>query len=482
MIQHRRPSVLLLCLLLLGLGPVRRAAADDTKKVCKTFRTALRRADWKAKRAAYLAIADRDSGEVVEEILDALAREENPAVVIAGIGVLAGFATEGARAALVEAVRKGKSNRKAYALMALSHQHGDASVPILTETVQGKDSVSAAQAALALGQKEVDASVPHLVGLLAHKDWQLRRAAAMALRNIAQPHAPRPRPGEETKAKAFKWPVPDFMRAPEVTQALVGALGIATGVDRQALVAALEAIHEVDLGLNLAAWKLVAAGRQVDERTLGKREHPPAAFGIPLYGKRIVLIYDNSLRAGDPHRFGTGDRLLELCQVPGSEKPIFPARLLTVGRFAQAHYERCIRDMPSGVEFELITFNETIKPLFGRFVGANAAKRKFVDELFETIRPDDGIATYGVLSQALDVGGSNLAKSWKRGPDEIVFVTCNQPTRGDITDTNVVAAAIALKARLQMVRVHTVGLESHPYDMLATMAKETGGVYRNYYE
>ena len=482
MFRPRRPPVLLLCLLLLGLGPARQARADDTQEVRKAFRAALAQEDWKARREAYLGIADYDSREVVDEILDALAREENPAVVLTGVGVLAGFVSEGAQAALTEALRKGKSDRKAYVLMALARQRGDASVPILTETVQGKDPVSAAQAALALGQKEVEAAVPHLVGLLGHKDWQLRRAAAMGLRAIAQPPPPKPKPGEEAKAKDFKWPVPESLKAPAVTQALVAALGVATGVDRQAIVAALEAIHEVDLGLNLAAWKLVAAGKEVDERTLRKREHPAAAFGIPLYGERIVLIYDNSLRAGDPHRFGSGDRLLELCQVPGSEKPIFSARLLTVGQFAQAHVERCIRDMPSGTKFDLITFNETIKPLFGRFVGASAANRKLVDDLFETLSPDNGIATYGVLNEALDMGGAGLAKAWKKGPDEIVFVTCNQPTTGDITDADVVGAAIALKTRLRMVRLHTVGIESHPYAMLETMARETGGVYRNYYK
>ena len=30
--------------------------------------------------------------------------------------------------------------------------------------------------------------------------------------------------------------------------------------------------------------------------------------------------------------------------------------------------------------------------------------------------------------------------------------------------------------------IHTIGIETHPYAMLARIAKETGGTYRNYYE
>ena len=79
-------------------------------------------------------------------------------------------------------------------------------------------------------------------------------------------------------------------------------------------------------------------------------------------------------------------------------------------------------------------------------------------------------------------GTTSDGAAWKRGPDEIIFVTCNMPTVGDLTEANVVGAAIALKARLRMVPIHTIGIESHPYEMLATIARETGGVYRNYYE
>lgn len=480
----RLPLLLALALLGSAAGPLAlpRACADDLKDARKAFRGALSAADWKQRRDAYMEVADWDDPSMVEDVLDALVRETNPAVVRTGIGVLAGYASDASQARLVAEVRKGHGRRRMLVLLALARQRGGASVPILLEILQGKDGPAAAQAALALGARHELSAVPHLVALLGRKDWQLRRAAGLALAELARPPAPAPEAGAQPPAQAAHGPVPEALRAPEVTSALVAALGRAEGVDRQALIAALEAIHGRTLGYNLAAWKLVAAGKEVDEKTLAKRVYPPAAFGIPLYGQRIVLVYDDSLRSGDPHRFGSGDRLLELCKVPGSDRPIFSARILTVGQFARAHFLRCVADMPSKTHFEVITFNAIVRPLFGRFVAAGGARRKAVQELFDSIRPDDGIATYDALNTALDTGGATDAKAWKHGPDEIVFTTCNEPTVGDIKEADVIAAAISLKARMRMVRIHTVGIESHPYSMMRTIARETGGIYRNDYK
>ena len=62
-------------------------------------------------------------------------------------------------------------------------------------------------------------------------------------------------------------------------------------------------------------------------------------------------------------------------------------------------------------------------------------------------------------------------------PDEIIFITVNMPTTGEIKEADVVGAAIALKARLRMVPIHTVGIHFHPYDMCRDIAAKSGGVY-----
>lgn len=480
--SRRSPLACLLVLLLVAGAPpaLLPHASADTKAAIKEFKKALKAERWQDRRDAYLTVADYDSAEVADAVLDALTKETNPGVHLAGVRVLAGLESPGAQAQLATEAKKARGSRKQYVLLALSAQKGDATVPILLEVVQGKDGPAAAQAAIALGRKEVEAAVPHLTALLGHKDWQVRRAGAMALANIAQPPPPKPKDGKPPP-KDFRWPVPDFMQAPEITQKLIAALAASEGVERGAIIQALAEIHDVDHGLNVAAWKAVAAGKPVDRRIERKRVHPPAAFGIPLFGQRIVFIYDNSLRSGDPHRFGTGDRLQEVAQVPGGP-PLVTSRLLTVGQFARAHIERAVDMMKKGQQFEVITFNATVRPLFSKFTSPGGASQKALEEMFAGLEPDDGINAYGALTQALDMGGAADSKAWKRGPDEIVFVTCNQPTAGELVDADVVAAAIGLKGRLRMVRIHTIGIESHAYGMLASIARQTGGVYRNWYE
>lgn len=479
--SRRNPALVLVLLLLVGaLLGARPAEADDTKAAVKAFKKALKAEKWQDRRDAYLTVADYDSAEVVKAVLDAMVREQNPAVRLTGLDVLGGLASKGAQERMVAEATKAKGERKQFVLLVLAKSGGDTAVPILRTIVQGKDGPAIAQAALALGRKEVKEAIPELTTLLAHKDWQVRRAGAMALANIAQPPPPEPKDGKPPP-KDFRWPVPEEMKAPEITQALIRALEASDGVERGAIIQVLAEIHEVDHGLNIAAWKAVAAGTEVTKRLERKREWPPAAFGIPLYGKRIVFIYDNSLRSGDPHRFGTGDRLQELCQVPGGP-PLVSSRLLTVGQFARAHIGRAMATMASGQKFELITFNATVKPLYGKFASSGGASRKLFDDLFANLEPDDGINTYGAFTEALDMGGASDSKAWKKGPDEIVFITCNQPTQGELKDADVVAAAVGLKGRMRMVRIHTIGIESHPYAMLASIAKVTGGVYRNLYE
>ena len=89
---------------------------------------------------------------------------------------------------------------------------------------------------------------------------------------------------------------------------------------------------------------------------------------------------------------------------------------------------------------------------------------------------------YDAMIEALDLGGSKDGAAWTKGPDEIVFTACNAPNEGEIKDPDVVAAAIALKARIRMVPIHTVGVETHSYTMMETIARETGGVYRKLYD
>lgn len=218
------PVLLPLALLLLLLPPGAQPLAHaDTKAAVKEFKQAQKAEEWKARREAYLVAADYDSDAIAKALLDALTKEENPAVQLMGLRVLAGLQSEGARGRLVQEAKKARGTRKQYVLMALARQRSDAAREILLATVQSKDGPAVAQAALALGRSEVQEAIPHLVTLLAHKDWQVRRAGGMALAAIAQPPPPKAEPGKPVP-KDFRWPVSDALKAPAVSEALIKAL------------------------------------------------------------------------------------------------------------------------------------------------------------------------------------------------------------------------------------------------------------------
>jgi hypothetical protein len=471
----RRTLVAVLLALLLAAPPAR---AEDTRAALRTFAESLKAEGWKDRRDAYAVLAGYDGPGVAQAMLDAMAEEANPAVVLEGVRTLGQLRSSDSKATLVETLRRGRGQRRLHALLALEAQKGSESEAALLEALGDKESVVVAQAALALGARRVEAALPRLLAHLAHGEWQVRVAAARAILALASPPAPAATPGQEPPPPP---PVPDALKAPEVSAALLAALEKGRGRERTDLVLALERIQGVALGDDPEAWAQHLAGTPVDPATRAGRPQGAHAFGIPIRGQRVVFVLDNSIRAGDPHNFGLGERMEEVCRVPGGP-PILSSRLQTSGLFARAHLLRCMKDLDPQTRVNLLVFNAQVRPLFEKPVSASAGNRKAMADALDGLEVDDGVATFDALSAALDLWGAKESVAWDKGPDEIVFVTFNAPTAGEITEPDVVAAAIALKARLRLVTIHTVGVTEHAYDMCAQIARETGGVYRNYYE
>lgn len=447
----RLPLAILLVLLFVG-APAR-ADDGDWKRVRKNFKKDQKHADWRVRKDAYAELSYFDTAASVKEVLSAFAKEKNPAAVLGGIQVLAGFKSAEAQAAVAQALKKGKGNNRLYVLMALERQKGAAGQELLLEVLRGKDSMAAAQAALALGKKRIVEAIPDLKALALSKQWQLRSAAAQALQEV---------------------------RATDALPVLAKSLAMSGGSERRFIVRALQELTGEKFGADSAAWAKLAAGTPGDQIT-PKAIKLPHAFQIPIYGRRVVFIMTNSQRNENPHRFKTGERLEELCQVPGS-RPILHTRLVTVGHFIRAHAKRLLADLPSGSMYQLLIFNSNVSSVFPKLTSVNSSMRKVVGEAVDGVVPAAGMNHYDALIEALNAAGPKDSAAWSKGPDEIVFTVCNTPNKGEITEPDVVAASIAFKARMRMVPIHTIGVESHSYDMLQAIADQTGGVYRNLYE
>lgn len=467
-----RTAVLLLALLL----PVGSVFADELGRARQDFRTAQRHDDWREREDAYKVLAGYDGRDAADEALRALLKEKNGAVVYTGVRCLALMKSTGAQEVYKETLAKGKPRARLLVLMALDAMDAPGLNEALHAVLAGKDAAAAAQAAMALGRRQSLDSIPHLLPLLRHKAWQVRRGAAVGLLALASPPAPK----DPATSEPGVLPAPDAMRTPAVTQALAAALAAGTGSERRPMIRVLERVTGADFGLDTNAWKQLAAGKAKDE-VVHKPVTIPHIFGIPILGRRVVVVFDRSLRMDDPHPFRKEGRLEEVCQVPG-QRPVSWLRMTRTKDFASAHVRRLLADMEKKSRLEVVLFNNSVSRLFEKFVGPGAGSKKQLKEALDGLKVDEGINSHGALTQALDIAGDKEKQAWKSGPDEIVFITVNVPTVGEVKDPDVVASAIGLKARLRMVPVHTIGIQSHPYDMLRRLAAQTGGVYRNYYE
>lgn len=457
-----------LLLLAAGLEPARADAWGDARNA---FLKAQKSDKWQDRVTGFAQLAGEDSAEAVTLVLGALAREGNAAVRTAAVRTLAAYASKGAIEALEKVVRAGKDPARLYVLLALAEQPGPSSKDLLIETLAAKDPAAAAQAALALGKKQVPEARPHLLALLQQKDGRLRAAGARGLRLLAG-QAPGSVPG---KPQA---PAPAPLRTPEVLNALVDALDGAEGRERTDVIAALARLSGGDYGWDVPAWRAAASGTPAAD--IGRNPRLPATFfGVPVHGRRVVILVDTNVRTDDPHPFAETERLKELLKVPGA-RPIPWAGVRKIKEFLAAHVKRCLADLPAGTLFDLVMVGAKPHPAFGRLTPLNDGTRAQAIALLEGSKPEAGNDVLTALEGALDISGRADGVAWSLGPDELLYANVSIPWLAKEPENNdvlVVGPTISMKARLRMVPITTVGVSDHPHDLLSGLADATGGTY-----
>ena len=468
----RTPAALLQAvasaLLLVLLVAPRPARADDWSDARKAFLKSQQSEVWQERVTGYAELSAHDSAESVNEALSALSREEHPAVRLAAIKGLASYASKPAVEALHRTVRSGKDPARLYVILALGEQPGEAGKDVLLEVVKGKDVAASAQAALALGKRKLLDARPHLLELLRHKDWRLRAAGARALRALAGPSQP-PEPSKPLP------PAPAALRGPDTLNALVDALDAAEGRDRADVINALARITGEDFGWDIAAWRTLAGGAKAADIARNPR-HTTYFFGIPVHGRRVVILVDCNQRTEDPHPFTEIERLKEVMKVPGARPVPWPG-VSTLRQLMKAHVKRCILDLPVGTRFELVLVGGKARPVFGGFKPANDGTKATAITALEEAGVEAANDMYTALDSALDIASRKDSVAWDAGPEEILYADVALPWKVPNADPLVVGPAIGLKARMRGVPITTVGLGDHPYDLLMQLAETSGGTY-----
>jgi HEAT repeat protein len=446
--------VALAAALLASLASPHARAEDDWEEARKTFRRDVKAPEAAARRTAFQRIGYQDRAESVEEIVGKLASEPNLSVCWVAIKALARQESDGSRQALAAALRARSGVVRLYLLVAYGEQRTDHGADALLEVLrEGKDPMATAHAAIALGKKGVKSAVPDILPLLAKDDWHLRSAAGKALAALSG------------------------LDAKEVLTPLADALAKGEGRERADLVAALEKVSGQKFGYDPDAWKQLAGGTAASSITAKPRPLPHFA-GIPLYGRRLVVLVDNGVRTDDQLPFSK-DRMQEVSQVPGA-RPVPWYEIQTIRQFVHAHASRAIKDLDGrGAAFDLFSVGEKPRPLFGKLTPVNDGTRKRAVEFLAKLKPETAHDDLTSLYLALDVSGNKDGVAWSLGPEEIVYSGCTTPWLSEVTDQEEVALSVGLKARLRLVPVHNVGLGDHPYAMMTSMSELSGGTYVN---
>jgi hypothetical protein len=460
----------LLAVVLLG-APAPLRAADDWAEARKTFLKAMKSDDWKVRSAGFGELSYFDDAAAVGEVLGVLASERHPAVLLSGIRALGGFKTKPAVDAVAETVRKGKDPVRLYTILALADQPGAAGKEVLLEVLQGKDGQAAAQAAIALGKKQVMDAQPHLLALLRHKEWRIRAAGARALRLLAGP-IPTAQPGKPAPPAT-----PKALAGPDVLGALVDALEAGEGRERADILQTLVRLTQQDFAWDIPAWRALVSGTPPAD--IGRNpQHPPYFFGTPVFGRRVVLLVDNNVRTEDAHPFTDRARLQAVSAVPGA-RPVPWFELKTIKQFINAHVKRTANDLPSGSMFDLVVVGGKARNVFGKLTSANDGSKGTAILALEEAKPEAANDVFTALDNALDIASRKDSVAWDVGPEEILYAIVALPWLAEQADPAVVAAAIALKARLRMVPITVAGVGEHPYELCQTLADATGGTYIN---
>src|SRR5262245_49753727 len=181
-----RPVAALVLASLAGLAsPASSSAAEGWDDAKAAFKKALAAEDPMLRKTAFAQLLGFDGADAVDEIVAVVGREQDPAVLLAGVKALGRFSSPAAMNALTAATKAAKGPKHGLLLLAMRESASDVGKEHLLELLSASDPQDAASAALALGRRRIGDAIPKLLALLSHKDGLVRSAAARGLASLA---------------------------------------------------------------------------------------------------------------------------------------------------------------------------------------------------------------------------------------------------------------------------------------------------------
>lgn len=394
---------------------------------------------------------------------EVVAKEEAADEVREAVKILSNFKSFEAVGAMVEfwgRQKKGTESR-ALSLSAFARRPADETRPPLLATFKEGDLRSLVAACDGVAAASRAEFAPQVALLLQHRSPAVRVAALRAIADLR---------AEEAMPQVFKLFAQD------------GSLRVRGEAWR-----ALSRLSREDLPADPAAWKEwwtresaadPAKWGAIFPSVRGGALRPAYFFRIPLITDRVCFVLDVSGRMEDAWAI---DFDAERKKEPPERTPNFFS-VKTRWQLVMAHLSECLKTLPDGVDVAVVCYSHDVKPYPEermRFVKNGKQAREKLLAYVDGVERSGTTAMYEGLKTAWGfLKGGSVEANLEDGCDTIVFVTCGQPTEGELKDRpDRIRDEVWRASFLRRMTVHTVGLHNHAYDLLKSMARDSGGLY-----
>ncbi|MGQ0615172.1 MAG: hypothetical protein ACT4PV_15675 [Planctomycetaceae bacterium] len=410
-----------------------------------------------------------DHAEAVSWLVsDVLSKESAADVVREALRILGGYKNLAAVAEILQSYDRKLKDRemKAHFLPVLGRLSGEESLTRIEQALKQSDARILIGACDAAGIRKMPELRPLVVALLKHRTMQVRVAALQALLAMRAEEA-----------------------LPEIFQLFCAETS--NRVRYEAWCALTSLVRDTTLPYDPAAWKEWHAQRVAEvpagqpnpwgafPSIKGTPAKPAWFFAIPVFADRICFVIDTS---GDMNNGWAVDPYVEQQKKEPEQIPGFFA-VKTRWLLARNHIRRCLELLPESTEVAFVFFNKEIQPYPEdrvRYLKNSSGTRdrilRFLDDEVKRTATTD---MYDAFKAAWGfLGNGNADKNFSSGCDTILFVTDGLPTDGEMKNrADRLRDEIWKATFLPRIRVHTVGLHNHAYELLKNAAKDSGGLY-----
>ena len=188
-------------------------------------------------------------------------------------------------------------------------------------------------------------------------------------------------------------------------------------------------------------------------------------FGIEVRGARVAFVIDLSGSMAASHA-SIGNRT-------SSERGALATRL----ECAVHELRRAVDTMAPDTQFEILTFSSRAKRVFGRLIPADQRGRERVRTVTAKFEAEGATNLWDALDGALDLRHPIWGKARPRRFDEVFVLSDGEPSAGDLTDPDLILAAVRESNRFQNVRIHTISLNPSGSPLMLELAEQNGGRY-----